>query len=49
MQETVLSFDEVTALVERLKSCGLDKSYVESLLKTEIFKNYKELLIDGDW
>lgn len=48
MQETALTIDEVYALVERLKSSGLDESYIESLFKTEIFKNYKELLIDGE-
>lgn len=48
MQETALSINEINELVERLKSSGLDESYIESLLRTEIFKNYKELLVDGE-
>lgn len=48
VQEAILSVDEVNALAEKLKSSGLEKSYIERLLKTEIFKNYKGLLIDGE-
>ncbi|MFT9497458.1 ATP-binding protein [Anaerosolibacter sp.] len=47
MQETALSIEEVSVLVQRLKSSGLDQDYIESLLKTEIFKNHKELLVNG--
>jgi hypothetical protein len=47
-QEGALTEEEVYALAEQLKASGLDKSYIESLLKTEIFKNHKELLMIGD-
>ncbi len=43
-QETALSEDDIKSLVAQLKSQGLDDEYIESLLKTEIFKNNKELL-----
>ncbi|MCM3572279.1 ATP-binding protein [Mesobacillus subterraneus] len=46
-QEEALGEEEVEKLVETLKSSGLDQEYIDSLLKTEIFKNRKELLING--
>ncbi len=45
-QETALSKDDITSLIKKLKSSGLSQDYIESLLKTEIFKNHKELLLD---
>lgn len=45
-QESALSKDDIENLVEKLKSSGLSKEYIESLLKTEIFKNNKGLLED---
>lgn len=47
-QETAMSEEEIEALAEKLKSSGLDNEYIESLLKTELFKNRKELLKDGN-
>ncbi|KZS47063.1 hypothetical protein AWU65_14575 [Paenibacillus glucanolyticus] len=47
-QEATLTEEEIEIVAKRLKSSGLDKSYIESLLKTEIFKNRKELLMDGE-
>lgn len=47
-QETAISEAEIEALAEKLKSSGLNEEYIESLLKTELFKNRKELLIDGN-
>ncbi len=46
-QETALTKEEVYSLVVKLKASDIDKDYIESLLKTEIFKNHKELLMDG--
>lgn len=46
VQETVLSADEVNELVKTLKSSDLEKEFIASLLKTEIFKDYKGLLDD---
>ncbi|PZE20327.1 ATP-binding protein [Paenibacillus xerothermodurans] len=46
-QESALSENEIKALAEKLKSSGLDEEYIESLLKTELFKNHKELLRNG--
>ncbi len=45
-QETTLSEDEITELANKLKSSGLSPEYIESLLKTELFKNRKELFND---
>lgn len=47
-QETALGDEEIAELAERLKTSGLDKDYIESLLKTELFKNRKELLNNGN-
>ena len=43
-QESALSQDDIENLVNQLKKQGLDDEYIDSLLKTEIFKNSKELL-----
>ncbi|MDC9721772.1 MAG: ATP-binding protein [Urechidicola sp.] len=43
-QETALSENDIQNLVTQLKVSGLDDEYITSLLKTEIFKNNKELL-----
>ena len=43
-QESALSESDIETLVEKLKLSGLTQEYIESLLKTEIFKNKKELL-----
>ena len=43
-QEQVLSDEDIKELAEKLKSSGISKEYIESLLKTEIFKNKKGLL-----
>jgi len=45
-QEQALSEEDVKELVVKLKSSGLSQKYIESLLKTEIFKNKKGLLED---
>jgi len=43
-QKSALSENDVKELVENLKKSGMDDEYIESLLKTEIFKNNKGLL-----
>ena len=45
-QESALSQENIKELVVKLKSSGLNQEYIDSLLKTEIFKNNKGLLID---
>lgn len=45
-QETVLTKEEIIMLAKKLKSSCLDKDYINELLKTELFKNHKELLQD---
>jgi len=45
-QESALSQEDIKELVVKLKSSGLNQEYIDSLLKTEIFKNNKGLLID---
>ncbi|MBX3007642.1 MAG: ATP-binding protein [Melioribacteraceae bacterium] len=45
-QETILTKQDLENLVLKLKSAGFGQDYIESLLKTEIFKNNQELLID---
>jgi hypothetical protein len=42
-QETALPEEEVTLLANKLKASGLSPEFLEGLLKTEIFKNKKEL------
>ena len=45
-QEDVLSTNDIIELVEKLKSAGMTDEYIQSLLKTEMFKHNKELLIN---
>ena len=45
-QESALSQEDIKELVVKLKSSGLNQEYIDSLLKTEIFKNNKGLLED---
>lgn len=45
-QKSALTLKDIQSFVDNLKSLGLSQDYIESLLKTEIFKNNKELLID---
>ena len=44
-QESALSQEDLEALVTKLKSAGLSEEYIQSLLKTEMFKNNQELLV----
>ncbi|RZJ81537.1 MAG: ATP-binding protein [Flavobacterium sp.] len=46
-QKAALTETDVNELTERLKDTGLTKAYIDELLKTEIYINRKELLIDG--
>ncbi len=43
-QEEALSHDDIQELVKKLQLAGMTQEYIDSLLKTEIFKNNKELL-----
>ncbi len=43
-QETALSEGDIKSLASQLRKQGLSDEYITSLLKTEIFKNNKELL-----
>lgn len=43
-QENALSQDDIKSLVKKLREQGLDNEHIDSLLKTEIFKNNKGLL-----
>lgn len=43
-QKKALSNNDIIELVKALKKSGLDDEYIEKLLKTEIFKNNKNLL-----
>ncbi|CAA6803827.1 MAG: FIG00715517: hypothetical protein [uncultured Sulfurovum sp.] len=45
-QEQALSDEDIEKLVVKLQSSGLSQEYIDSLLKTEIFKNKKGLLED---
>ncbi|EKD28184.1 MAG: hypothetical protein ACD_79C00396G0003 [uncultured bacterium] len=45
-QETALTDEEILELAEKLKSSSLDEEYIKNLLKTELFKNKKGLLIN---
>jgi hypothetical protein len=47
-QEAMLANDEIKRIVERLRTSGIDDLYIESLLKTELFKNRTELLMIGN-
>jgi hypothetical protein len=43
-QEDKLSDEELSTLIKKMKESGIDDSYIESLMKTELFKGRKELL-----
>lgn len=43
-----LSDEEIIDLYNKIKLTGVDEEYIENLLKTELFKNRKELFFDGD-
>lgn len=45
-QEEILTKEDLEELVAILKAGGLSKDYISNLLKTEIFRNNKELLCD---
>ena len=45
-QESVLTDDEINNLAEKLIASGLDKTYIDSLLMTEIFKNNRGVLVN---
>lgn len=47
-QESALSDEDIKELVVKLKQSGLSQEYIDSLLKTEIFKNNKGALLDGN-
>lgn len=42
-QESNLSDEELTLIIKKLKSSDLDDLYIEELLKTEMFKNRRDL------
>lgn len=44
-QKSILSQKDIENFVKKLKAAGLSQEYIDSLLKTEIFRNNKELLI----
>ncbi|WP_280937210.1 hypothetical protein [Sulfurospirillum cavolei] len=39
-----MSEDEIKDLAHKLKEIGLSQEYIEKLLKTELYKDRKELL-----
>jgi hypothetical protein len=45
-QEEILTKEDKENLVTLLKAGGLSQDYIDNLLRTEIFRNNKELLID---
>lgn len=45
-QETALTKEEIIIIAEKLRASSLDKDYIEELLKTELFKNNRELFED---
>ncbi|WP_429378368.1 ATP-binding protein [Mucilaginibacter sp. UYCu711] len=47
-QQAALSDSDVEELTERLLSSGLPKSYIEELLKTEIYINRKDLIRNAE-
>lgn len=47
-QKAAFTETDIRELTKRLKEAGLTKAYVDELLKTEIYINRKELLIDGE-
>lgn len=47
-QETKLSDEELKIIINTLCGLGVDNLYLEELLKTELFKNRKDLLKNGN-
>ncbi|WPU92493.1 ATP-binding protein [Mucilaginibacter sabulilitoris] len=47
-QQTALSESDIEALTERLLASGLQQSYIDELLKTEIYINRKYLISNAD-
>lgn len=47
-QQTALTVSDVEELTDRLKKAGLPKSYIDELIKTEIYINKKDLLKNGE-
>lgn len=45
-QENSMAFNEIYDLAQKLKSMNLSKDYIDQILKTEVFKDHKELLLD---
>lgn len=45
-QEQIMSNDDIKILAIKLRESNLSQEYIESLLKTELFKNRKELLLN---
>ncbi len=45
-QENALTSEEIDDLADKLKKSGIDSEYIECLLKTELFKDRKELFED---
>lgn len=43
-QEVEIKDEELIGIIHRLRESGIDESYIEDLLKTEMFKNRGELL-----
>lgn len=43
-QENIMQESEVSALIDQLKSSGIDNSYIDELLKAEMFENHKKEL-----
>jgi len=47
-QETALTDADIEELTERLINAGLPQSYIDDLLKTEIYRNRKDLIPNAD-
>lgn len=45
-QQTAIAEDDITELTNRLLTAGLHQSYIDTLLKTEIYINRKDLIKD---
>lgn len=47
-QDNALNYDEIYDLAQKLKQLNLDEDYINLILKTEMFKNHRGLLLDGE-
>lgn len=47
-QDVALSKNDLARLAEIIKTSGLDKEYIQELLKTELFNKNKDLIINGN-